>query len=83
MDVSYNTVLRKCIMIVAANTTPCQVALFMTWSDDGITWAERKKIVDENGECFYPSILGFEEDQRQTGTEFYVYYTFSANGMMP
>lgn len=52
----------------------------MTWSDDGIAWAERKILVDENGECFYPSILGFGDDQRQTGTEFYVYYSLSTKG---
>ena len=80
MDVSYNTLLRKYIMIVAANTTPSQVALFMTWSEDGITWAERIRLVEEKGECFYPSMLGFGDEQRQTGAEFYVYYTFSAKG---
>jgi len=80
MDVSYNTILKRYIMIVAANTAPRQVQLFITWSDDGITWAERQKLVDDDGECFYPSILGFGQDQRQTGSEFYVYYTFSAKG---
>jgi len=80
MDVSYNTVLGKYIMIVAANTQSNHVAIFITWSDDGIVWAERKQLVDEQGECFYPSILGFEEAQRQTGAEFYVHYTFSPKG---
>lgn len=80
MDVSYNTVLQKYIMVIAAHTTPRQVALFVTWSDDGITWAERRKLLDDQGECFYPSILGYGGDQRQTGAEFYVSYTFSAKG---
>lgn len=80
MDVSYNTVLRKHIMIVAANTTPRQVTMFVAWSHDGIIWSDRRKFADDDGECFYPSILGFGEDQRQTGAEFYVYYTSSAKG---
>lgn len=80
MDVSYNTILKKYIMVIAANTAPRQVALFMTWSDDGITWAERRILVNEEGECFYPSILGYGEDQRQTGAEFHISYTFSAKG---
>lgn len=80
MDVSYNNVLRQYIMIVAANTAPRQVAMFVAWSDDGITWSDRRKFADDHGECFYPSILGFGEDQRQTGAEFYVYYTSSATG---
>ena len=80
MDVSYNTVLKKYIMIVAANTSRGKVELFLTWSDDGITWAERGKLSDENGESFYPSITGFGDNPRQTGAEFYVYYTFSVKG---
>ena len=80
MDVSYNAVLRKYIMVAAANTSPSKVELFVTWSDDGIIWAERRKLVTENGECFYPSIVGFGEDPRQTEAQFYVYYTFSEKG---
>jgi hypothetical protein len=80
MDVSYNNVLRKYIMIVAANTTPRQVTMFVAWSDDGITWSDRRTFANDPGECFYPSILGFGEGQRQTGAEFYVYYTSSATG---
>ncbi|MEI8316076.1 MAG: hypothetical protein WCG79_11580 [Verrucomicrobiota bacterium] len=80
MDVSYNAALRKYIMVAAANTSPSKVELFVTWSDDGIIWAERRKLVTENGECFYPSIVGFGEDPRQTEAQFYVYYTFSEKG---
>lgn len=80
MDVSYNTVLQKYIMVIAANTASRRVALFITSSDDGISWAKRRMLVDEEGECFYPSILGYGEDQRQTGTDFYISYTFSAKG---
>lgn len=80
MDMSYNTVLKKYIMVVAANTWPAKVELFMTCSDDGIVWSERKKLASENGESFYPSILGFRKDSRQTGAEFYIYYTYSRKG---
>lgn len=80
MDVSYNTALEKYIMVVAVNTSPGKVELFLTCSDDGITWAERRKLADEEGESFYPSIVGFGEDPRQTGPEFYIYYTFSRKG---
>lgn len=80
MDVSYNTAIEKYIMVVAANTGTDKVELFVTWSDDGIAWAERRKLADEDGESFYPSIVGFEDDPRQSGAEFYVYYTFSAKG---
>jgi hypothetical protein len=67
-------------MVVAANTPPGKVELFVTWSDAGIVWAGRRKLADEQGESFYPSIVGFGEDPRQTGTHFYVYYTFSEKG---
>ena len=80
MDITYNTALQKYVMVVAVDTSPKTVELFVTWSDDGITWAERKKLVTEDGESFYPSIVGFEDAPRQTGPHFYVYYIFSEKG---
>ena len=80
MDITYNTALQKYVMVVAADTSPQTVELFVTSSADGITWAERKKLVTESGESFYPSIIGFEDDPRQTGAAFYIYYTFSEQG---
>lgn len=80
MDITYNTALRKYVMVVAVNTSPRTVDLFVTCSADGIIWSERKKLVTENGESFYPSIIGLEDNPRQTGPHFYVYYTFSEKG---
>ena len=54
--------------------------LFITCSEDGIHWADRRKLAIENGEAFYPSIIGFLDDPRVTEKEFYVYYTFSTKG---
>ena len=81
MDVSYNTALKKYIMVVAASTPAnTNVELFITSSDDGITWGPRQKLAKENGESFYPSIVSVNENPRETGSEFYVYYTFSKKG---
>jgi len=80
MDISYNTALGKYIMAVAASTSSNKVELFMTCSDDGLTWAKRCKLADDDGESFYPSIVGFGDDSRQSGREFFIYYTFSARG---
>ncbi len=80
MDVSYNTTLEKYIMVVSANTTPGRVELFITNSSDGVHWEKRTKLVEESGESFYPSIVGFKENPRQSGKKFYVYYTYSAKG---
>jgi hypothetical protein len=80
MDVSYNSAIDKFVMVVASNTAPGKVDLFLSCSEDGIHWADRKKIAVEEGEAFYPSIIGFLADPRKTGKEFYVYYTFSAKG---
>lgn len=80
MDVSYNSAIKKFIMVVAANTTPSKVSLFISFSDDGIAWTKRKQLTDDGGECFYPSIVGLQDDPRQTASEFYVYYTQSQKG---
>lgn len=80
MDISYNAALDKFVMIVAANTLFQNVELFITCSEDGIHWEDRRKLFAEQGEVFYPTISGFLGDSRQTGAEFYVYYTFSEKG---
>ena len=80
MDVSYNAVLGKFVMVVAANTSAHTVELFSTCSEDGIHWTERQKLAAETGESFYPSIIGFLADPRRTEKEFDVYYTFSPIG---
>ena len=80
MDVSFNTALNKFVLVIAANNALLNTDLFITWSEDGIHWAERRRLTDDHGESFYPSILGFQEVSRQTGKEFYVYYTFSKKG---
>lgn len=80
MDVSYNAALDKFIMVVAANVSSQNVDLFISCSEDGINWSDRRKLVTGKGEAFYPSIAGFLDDPRRTGKEFYVYYTFSLKG---
>ena len=80
MDISYNAALDEFVMVVAANTSPQDVDLFITCSKDGIHWADRRKLAAEHGEAFYPLLTGFLDDPRRTGTAFYVYYTFSAKG---
>ena len=80
MDISYNAALDKFVMVVAANTFPQNVDLFITCSEDGIHWEDRRKLAAENGEAFYPSIIGILDDPRRTEKAFYVYYTFSQKG---
>jgi len=80
MDVSYNSALNRFILVVAANTARDRVGLFIAFSNDGIHWTKRKQLTDEVGESFYPSIVGGNDDPRQTGKEFYIYYTSSKKG---
>jgi len=80
MDVSYNVALHKFIMVVAANTMLSDVNLFISFSDDGIQWTEREHLTHEDGESFYVSVVGLGRNPRQTGNEFYVYYTSSKKG---
>jgi len=80
MDVSYNTTLERFIMVVAANVSMTQVDLFITWSEDGLDWAPRQQLTSDPGESFYPSIIGFEENPRQSSDRFYLYYTYSPTG---
>ncbi len=83
MDLSYNTEIGKYIMVAAttnAGSEETKAELCVTWSDDGIYWAKRVRLVDEGGECFYPSIIGLQDSPRQTGKTFFIYYTFSEKG---
>lgn len=80
MDVTYNRLIKKYIMVVAANTQKRKVDLFLAFSEDCIHWGARRRITYENGEVFYPSIVSLGENSRETGREFYVYYTFSEKG---
>ena len=69
MDLSYNTEIGKYIMVAAttnAGSEETKAELCVTWSDDGIYWAKRVRLVDEGGECFYPSIIGLQDSPRQT-----------------
>ena len=80
MDVSYNTALEKFVMVMAADRGFGSVGLSIAFSADGLCWSKRKPLVGEKGELFYPSIVGFRDDPRQTGGEFFVYYTASKKG---
>ena len=80
-DVAYNTVARKCLLVVAANTSSNAVGLFAAWSEDGIRWSARTPLAVEQSELFYPSIVDVGANApRQCGGEFWVYYTRSEAG---
>lgn len=80
MDVTYCTTMRKFILVVAANSSVGRTTLYYSLSDDGIRWTDRQVLVDEDCELFYPSIVGYRENSRETGREFHLYYTFSVKG---
>jgi len=86
LDATYNTYINKFILVMSVyqadkNGKETGNALFLLTSSDGIHWGERVRIAGEAGaELQYPTIVGKEEGQRETGQEFYVYYTFSRKG---
>jgi len=80
IDVSYNSYLGKFLM-VASDYEADGADVYLAASDDGINWGEFILIADEPGELYAPTIVGGpEERQRETGKEFYVYYTHSIIG---
>ena len=76
ISVSYNTYIDAFIM-VGVNYFGKDANLFIMSSIDGIEWQKRHQIETEEGESFYPSIIGVEGNPLQTGSQFYVYYTLS------
>lgn len=78
-DISYNEYLNKYIMAIAADIGP-STSLYYTESADGITWSSRNLLDNTLGEDLYPTIIGLGESPRISGSEFFVYYTYSKKG---
>lgn len=79
MDVSYNTALQRCLMIVAAPAAT-GVAFYVSQSVDGLMWTPRNRLLQEPGELFYLTMVDGTGGPRETGREFDLYYTASATG---
>ena len=75
-DVSYNTYLKKYIAIVIGKPWP-NTDLYWMESEDGLSWTNYQKIVDDPGHKFYVTLVGEEEQLRQSGKEFFLYYVHS------
>ena len=81
-DVSYNTYLRKFIMVTPGLPWPAS-NLYWLESADGVSWSGRQLLVDDPAHKVYVTIVGADPYQRVTGREFHIYYVTSraaANG---
>lgn len=76
--VSYNSYLKKYIMIVSADWP--KTNLHMLESTDGLNWGNRRILESESGESYYSTIVGTGTNPSITDKQFYVYYTYSALG---
>ncbi len=78
MDVSFQRTLGLYLLVVAAPSGR-GMALFISWSRDGIHWSRRVRLTDhQGGECFYPSIIS--SPLRECGRDFLLDYTYSRKG---
>jgi hypothetical protein len=78
-DVSYNSYLGRYIMVAFGAPWP---ATDLYWLDsvDGLSWDNRKLIVDDSSQKIYVTLAGLGADSKVTGQRFYVYYISSAKG---
>lgn len=83
-DVSYNSHLGKYITITPGSPWPA-TSLYWLESEDGLHWSNYQKIVHESVHNMYVTIVGFGDDTRETGKQFYIYYIrsqlFAQNGV--
>jgi Concanavalin A-like lectin/glucanases superfamily/Domain of unknown function (DUF4185) len=78
MSVSYNEHSGKYILVVVCSGNNWDLCI--TESSDGLSWSTRVKIDSEMGESYAPSIVGFGTEPRNSGQQFYVYYSYSLAG---
>ncbi len=78
MSVTYNTFIDRFLMVIAETTNDQRTILYLTSSEDGITWTPRAPIQERSGELFYPSIIDPAGAANTTGQDFYVFYTAAA-----
>ena len=75
-SISYNSYLRKWIMVAQARPDPSirQVKLTLFQSSDGLFWTNRMQLESDPGNSGYPTIVGLGNDPGVSDAEFYVYY---------
>jgi len=80
-SVSYNTLLKKFIMVISAHTNDqSSYSLNLITSDNGYEWSPRIVLHQSDGELFYPSIISPDGDPINTGKEFYIYFVSTPPG---
>jgi hypothetical protein len=77
LAVSYNTYLGRYVMVAFGRPWPA-TNLYWLESVDGLTWTDRKLLVDDAHQKVYVTLAGLGDDPRVTDQSFYVYYVSSA-----
>lgn len=75
-DVSYNAYLKSYITIAAGSPWPA-TDLYWAESKDGLQWTHYCRIVSDVMHKFYVTTVGLEDNFRETGQAFYIYYVRS------
>lgn len=78
-DVAFNACARKYTAVILGTPFP-DADLYWSESADGLTWNPVKKIVGDEGEQIYATLIGMGEDPHLTGREFFIYYIDSKEG---
>lgn len=72
-DVVFNMCLRKYTAVLLGEPFP-NSDLYWSESSDGIKWDKLQKLVGDEGEQIYATLVGVGDDPGLTGKEFFVYY---------
>jgi len=72
-DVAYGSSIQKFIAIITGYSGDA-MKLYYSESTDGIHWSARQPVDVSEGEQVYPTIISLEEDPKNPGNSFYIYY---------
>ena len=82
-SVSYNSFIGRYIMAISTHdrTTEYKYQLYLTTSVDGYNWSPRVLLTETDDELTYPTIIGTDGGQLETGETFYIYYVTTPRGV--
>lgn len=72
-DVVFNTCLKKYTAVILGEPFP-NPDLYWSESSDGLKWDRLQKVVGDEGEQIYATLVGEGDDPSLTGKDFFVYY---------
>jgi hypothetical protein len=78
-DVVFNACVRKYTAVFLGMSFP-DTDLYWSESIDGLKWNPLRKLIGDEGQQIYATLVGTGEDPLQTGKEFFVYYIDSKEG---